>query len=384
MGFSPQTRSSPSLGVPFQGTLVAVSGLVRSTRWVVIPAAVFLLVMVGLALSAAPRPEADQAQPSEQPGPDPRNLPPPEPSANQTSADPPSVTITGDDGSIVVRFDPDGVARASVEESDGEYDLVPGTSSGIRLTSDGTLEPVPPGIIGPDDLGLTPTDRGVDLLAPGNPTVELRPDGRAGGVSATEFDGDTVTPLTGLDGTVALNDGTTISPIELPGESTATVIAAPRTLPWRWIAATIGALAVASALTGYLLHRNHVEPTFSVTMTLDWATDGAEDFDGFLDRLAADPDPTRAIRLAFHAVEQGLSGLPVRSETETPFEWHRRASDTVPAIETTLGRICDLYATARFAPGRATEQDRRDMIDHLQRLVHGTHTPRPAGAVEAR
>ena len=96
-----------------------------------------------------------------------------------------------------------------------------------------------------------------------------------------------------------------------------------------------------------------------------------------VERLAADPDPTRAIRLAFHAVEQGLSGLPVRRDEETPFEWHRRASDTVPAVEATLGRICDLYAKARFAPGRATEQDRRDMIADLRRLVGGTHTPQP-------
>ena len=334
--------------------------------------------MVGLALSAAPRPETgEQEQPSEQADPSPQNRPLPEPSAGQTEVDPPSVTITTENGTIEVRFDPDGVARAGVDGQDGEFDLVPGTGSGVRLTPDGRLEPVPPGMIGPGDLGLTPADQGVDLHAPDNPPVELRPDGRTGGVSASQFDGEAVTPLTGPDGIVALDDGTTISPIELPAEGTATIVAARRELPWRWIATTIAALAVASALTGYLLHRSHVEPSFSVTTTLDWATDGTENFEGFLDRLAADPDPTRAIRLAFHAVEQGLSGLPLRREEETPFEWHRRASDTVPAVESTLGRICDLYAKARFAPGQATEQDRSDMITHLRRLVHGAHTPQP-------
>lgn len=358
-----------------------MSGLVRSARWLVIPAAVFLLVMIGLALSAAPRPESGaQERPAEQlTEPSPQSLPEPEPSTAQSTVEPPSVTLTSDGATIGLRFDADGVARASVEGQDGEFDLVPGTGSGVRLTPEGRLEPVPPGIIEADDLGLTPTDQGVDVHAPDNPLVELRPDGRTGGVSATEFDGETVTPLTGSDGTVELNDGTTISPIELPGQGTAVVVATPREMPWRWIAATIAALATASALTGYLLHRNHVEPRFSVTTTLDWATDGAEDFEGFLDRLAADPDPTRAIRLAFHAVEQGLSGLPVRRAEETPFEWHRRASDTVPAVESTLGGICDLYAKARFAPGRATEQDRRNMIVDLRRLVQGTHTPEPAG-----
>lgn len=357
-----------------------MSGLVRSARWLVVPAAVFLLVMIGLALSAAPRPESSpQESTNGQAGRSPDNpAPPPEPAA-ESATEPPTVTITSEDGTIEIRFDADGVARASVESQDGEFDLVPGTGSSVRLTTDGRLEPVPPGMIEPDDLGLTPTDRGVDVHAPDNPPVELRPDGRAGGVSATEFDGETATPLTGTDGTVALSDGTTISPIELPGESVATIVAAPREMPWRWIVATIVALAVASAITGYLLHRNHIEPSLSVTTTLDWATDGTEDFEGFLERLATDPDPTRAIRLAFHAVEQGLSGLPIRRAEETPFEWHRRASDTVPAVESTLGRICDLYAKARFAPGRATEHDRRDMIDDLRRLVHGTHAPAPAG-----
>ncbi|MDH4279170.1 MAG: hypothetical protein OEW83_13925, partial [Acidimicrobiia bacterium] len=176
-----------------------MSGLVRSARWLVIPAAVFLLVMIGLALSAAPRPESgEQELPNEQADPASDNLPPPpEPSAQESVTEPPSVTIAGEDGTVEIRFDPDGVARASVEGQEGEFDLVPGTSSGVRVTPDGTLEPVPPGMIGPDDLGLTPTDQGVDVHAPDNPLVELRPDGRTGGVSATEFDGNTVTPLTG-------------------------------------------------------------------------------------------------------------------------------------------------------------------------------------------
>lgn len=368
----------------FHGTLVAVSGLVRSGRWLVIPAAVLLLVIIGMALSAAPRPESSEpARPDEQADPSPDNpspdnpSPPPEFDAAQSVAEPPSVTMTSDDGTIEIRFDADGVARATVEGRDGEFDLVPGTGSGFRLTSDGRLEPVPAGMIEPDDLGLTPTGQGVAVDAPDNPTVELRPDGRTGGVSATEFDGDAVTQLTGPDGTVELRDGTTISPIELPGEEGSAIVAAARDMPWRWIVAAITALAVASALTGYLMHRRHVEPSMSVTTTLDWATDGTEDFEGFLERLAADPDPTRAIRLAFHAVEQGLSGLPVRRAEETPFEWHRRASDTIPAVESTLGRICDLYAKARFAPGQATEQDRYEMIDDLRQLVHGTHAPAP-------
>ncbi len=366
-----------------------MSGLVRSVRWLVIPAAVFLLVMVGLALVSAPQPESgERSQPSPEPEPEPSPQPQPARTRSASTVEAPTVTISSEAGVIEVRFDPDGVARASVEGQDGEFDLVQGTGSGVRLTDDGgdgpRLEPVPPGVIGPDDLGLTPTDNGVDLHAPTNPLVELRPDGEFGGVSATQFDGTDVTTLSGEDGVVVLNDGTTIDPIEAPGSGDGILVAVdPREMPWRWIFSAIAGVAIASALTGYLLHRNHVEPNFAVTQTLDWASDGTEDIDGFLERLANDPDPTRAIRLAFNAVERGLSGLPVRREEETPFEWHRRASDTVPAVETTLGRICDLYAKARFAPGQATDEDRNSMIDHVRRLVHGTHTPQPAGPVDA-
>ncbi len=299
--------------------------------------------------------------------------------ADQDFANAPSVTISNERGSVQIRFDADGVARLSADGQEGEFDLVRGTGTGVRLGEDGRLEAVPPGEFGPDDLGFSPTEQGVDVMAPNSPLVELRPDGRSGGVSATEFDGWEANQLNPDDGQVTLGDGTTISPIEAPGEDTAIIgVTSPADMPWREIFVAIALLALVSAATGWLLHRNHVEPDLLSTPTVDWATDVTEDFETFLRRLESDPDPTRAIRLAFHAIEQGVGGLPMRQENETPFEWHRRTADTVPTIDETLGAICDLYAKARFAAGQGTEQDRQDMIAQLRHLLHHSHTPVPA------
>lgn len=346
-----------------------------------LPAAVLLMALVGMAVSSNEAPESDDGNGNG--GTRTRIESQPTTAADSggggdgVTADPPSVTISNERGDIELRFDPDGVARASTADQPAEFDLVPGTSAGVRLNEDGQLEPVPPAEIGEGDVGLTPSPSGVDVVAPGNPLVELRPDGELGGVSATEFDGETITSLTSSSGEVTLDDGTTISPVEAPADGFTVIVSEAGPMPWTWIFAGIAILALVSATTGYLLHRNRPEETLT-TPVFDSTTRADEDFEQFLDRLAADPDPTRAIRLGFHAIEQGVGGLPIRRDEETPFEWHRRTSETMPAVEQPLGEVCDLFAKVRFAPGEATAADRDHMIDQLRRLLHVAHTPLPS------
>ena len=221
-----------------------MTSLGRGVRWLALPAAIFLMALVGMAVSSSNAPESqDQERGADNPTQgESQPLTNPDTDADGgndgLTADPPSVTISNERGDIELRFDPDGVARASTSDQDGEFDLVPGTSAGVRLNEEGRLEPVPPAEIGEGDIGLTPSSEGVDLLAPGNPLVELRPDGELGGVSATEFDGETATSLTSGTGEVALDDGTTISPIEAPGEGFTVIAGEPATMPWptsvRW------------------------------------------------------------------------------------------------------------------------------------------------------
>ena len=228
---------------------------------------------------------------------------------------------------------------------------------------------MPPAIVEDGDLGLTATDQGIEVHSPGAPSIELRPDGAQGGVSATEFDGESVTNLTPEDGIVELADGTTISPIEAPASSLAAAEPAGP-MPWRWIFSIIALVAVVSAATGYLLHRNYTERDLRVAST-PTTTGVDENFEQFLARLAADDNATRAVRLGFHAVENGLGGLPVRRDDETPFEWHQRVASAMPAMNEPVGRICDLFARARFAPGHSSEADRQQMIEEIRALFTG-------------
>jgi hypothetical protein len=356
----------------------------RSARWMALPAAVLLLAMIGMALSASPEPERTNTNsPNQSTELNERQL---DEDTNRSgdeissdTFDSPSVTVSSSAGDVEIRFDPDGVARASVDGGTTEVDLVQGTESGLRLTDDGGLEPVLPGQVGPNDLGFLPTSNGVDVLAPDNPTIELRPDGAFGGVSATEFDDGNANSLTPDSGVVELNDGTTITPIEAPGDGL--LRSSPSgPMPWRWIFTTIAALAITSATIGFLLHRNYTEADLRAENTPD-ATRVDENYDQFLARLASDENPTRAIRLGFHAVEQGLGGLPSRQENETPFEWHQRVGKTIPTVEEPLGRICDLFAKARFAPGDATTEDRQQMIVEIRSLITDVHTPTPMAVV---
>ena len=339
------------------------------------------MALIGMAISSNSRPESEDSDSTQSDNPTQVEAQPFDESdgaqATGEPGDSPSVTISTENGDVDVRFDPDGVARASSSDQSGEFDLPQGSDSSLRLNEDGQLEPVSPGELGSDDVGLTASPNGVDVNAPDNPLVELRPDGFQGGVSATELDGDQATPLTPDSGEVTLNDGTTISPIEAPGDGLIVVTGSVRNMPWTLIFATIAILALVSATTGYVLHRNRAEELYAAT---GYESSGRvdEDFEQFLARLAADPDPTRAIRLGFHAIEQGQGGLPIRRNEETPFEWHRRTSDLMPAVEGPLGEICDLFAKVRFAPGDATIVDRDQMILQLRRLRQVAHTPSPS------
>ncbi len=94
--------------------------------------------------------------------------------------------------------------------------------------------------------------------------------------------------------------------------------------------------------------------------------------------LAADPDPARAIRLAFAAAERGMGSLPARLDTETPFEWNARVAVDRAELNDPLSTLCSLFATARFAPRRPTPADRDLAVDELRLLAHlANHSPDP-------
>ncbi len=355
-------------------------------RWLVIPALLALFAIVGMAVASDEPTTSTQA---DQPGqPDEFELAEDQ-SEGDAAPDPtpagaPEVTVSSQEGDVSVRFEGDGVVRARPnDEAEGEGEevaLTPGGETSYQISPDGQLTPVPAGQT-PDELAengvvLAPGgDFGVEIVTPEGDSVRLQADGVTGGVSAVDLNNDDAPLEPGSDGLVVLDDGTTIGPLEEPGQFI-TIEADPRqSMPWVLIFSVIGVVALVSAATGLLLHRKSEEAPI-----LMGRSPGSQlqtmAFSELMTRLAADPDPTRAVRIGFDAAQAGLAGLPPRSADETPFEWEERVAHVHPEAAQPVEVLCDLFARARFAPGVSDENDRTSMMQQLNTIheMRGTTT----------
>lgn len=282
------------------------------------------------------------------------------------------VTIVTDTGDIVIQLDEDGrpVRLSPANGDDVEFD--PDDLVGIRLGEDGRLEVVPLDEIGPDDTVVVPAEGGFDLLRPDGTRVEFRADGENDGITATEVapDGTEVELVPNPDGTVTLSDGTTVGPIDVAedGGAIERLIDRTRDLPWAWVFLALALLAGGSIALALYLHRNRPRDDDYDLGNLVGGHVSEDRFAQFLAGLAADPDPSRAVRIGFSVAERGLGGIPPRRAEETPFEWHQRVEEDHPEAAPAVGVLCDLFARVRFAPGQASDDDRRAMIEHLRSL----------------
>lgn len=281
------------------------------------------------------------------------------------------IVVETSTGPVRLDLDPEqGIVADQPGDGTG-ITIEPEDEVAIRIDENGQPELVPVEGIGEDDTVLVPTGDGFDLVRPDGTRVEFRPDGENDGVTATQIDPDgEETELTpNPDGSVTLDDGTTVGPIDIAedGGVIEEIIDQTSELPWPWVFGAIAAIALLSIGTAVHLHRNRPEDAFDYTQL---ATSGvpADRFEEFVTMLLADSDPSRSIRLAFYAAERGLGGLPRRRRDETPSEWHRRVEETTPHLAEPLGPICDLFARARFAPGQATTDDRDAMVRAIRDL----------------
>jgi hypothetical protein len=280
------------------------------------------------------------------------------------------LVITSDEGPIRIELEPTGDIVAD-QPTGQPIEVDPDDLSAIRVNEDGQLELVPLDEVQPDDTLLVPTDDGFDLVRPDGSRVEFRPDGENDGVTATEIgpDGQETELTPNPDGSVTLSDGTTVGPIDIAedGGTFEQIVDRASSLPWPWVFGGIALLALLSIGTAVYLHRNRPDDPFDYSQ---FATTGVpeDQFEKFLAVLIADPDPARAVRLAFYATERGLGGVPPRRADETPFEWHARVEQRRPELAVPLAPICDMFARARFAPGDASGADRDLMVEHLREL----------------
>lgn len=379
-------------------------------RWLLIPLAVGLFAVVGLALSVQnPPAQLDQPTGFEQTeGSESSDRTRPEPTPDGDAAGSDGVTAgpidesTGDasvDGTVDVEvaapaggvgIDLGSPVPVVLSEDGTATPLDAGSlagGAGLRLGDGGTLDPLPASAgIAPSDLVVAPApaDGGVDLLRPDGARVEIRsaggpgPDGGNAPVSVTEVDGSgTATPLRpDAAGRIDLGDGVTVevspSPDTNPSSGDGT---GPSNDPedgrswirWLAVAATTGVLAGALVL----LYRRRDSPA---------AGDGPASepeppidlgrLADLIERLARDGDPARAVRLAFYAAGRGVGTLPARRSTETPAEWYHRSVETQPHLAPPLNVLCNAFAAVRFAPTAPTLADRDEAVGALRQLHH--------------
>ncbi|MCP4227711.1 MAG: DUF4129 domain-containing protein [Actinomycetia bacterium] len=246
--------------------------------------------------------------------------------------------------------------------------------AGYRLDPTGQLRPVTADQIQPGDLVVQPVDGGIDIVRADRGRTEIRPEGTTGSsneagdeFAVTEIGADGVSRIHQPDanGQVHLDDGVTVQ-MPTPRPSLG-IWERVTTTPWRWIVLGFVLLALSSIGVALYLHFNRPEPFGPGFVGQDGVP--VNRFDEFLAMLAADPDPARAIRLAFAAAERGLGSLPARHETETPFEWSARVTTDHAELDHPLSNLCSQFATARFAPHRPSSADRDLAVDELRLLA---------------
>jgi len=298
--------------------------------------------------------------------------------------------ITAAAGTVLVELGGErpviGLAPPSAGGADRDtaLDRSAGTDLGrLVLTTEGLLLDEASRPIRPGEVAIGATGRTVEIITSSGDRFTIVADGDdPWGIDVARLDGtEQSAVLPGPDGIVDLGDDVTL---HLPlGASAGGAARGPSlwdeatTPPWRWV--IVGVLAIAALGALWSLQRRPPTRDQQVSSESPGPTMVPLDrFDELVAMLANDPDPARAIRLAFHAAEQGMGELPARVSTETPFEWFQRIADQNASLGGPLGALCDRFATARFAPDRPTDSDRdatvADLVE-LHRLAQRLEPP---------
>jgi hypothetical protein len=318
-----------------------------------------LLSLVGLALNSEPRQDfRDRQAQGEGPG--------GEATGDSDGSD--GDTTSGDRGSNDGRRG--GSDTRLVVTPDGvEGSRIDGV---LRLDDDGLLEAVDRQELTDDDTRAFVTDDGLDLGRPnGNVVVfTFDDDERLMGAEFTP-DGDQLEVNRNSDGTFTFDDGTTVGPFDNPGltdqaEQQGGLFGGQRDLPWRWVVIWLVGMTLASLALALYLHLVAEPVDLDIPALAVASTD--DEFERFLAGLAGDPNPTRAIRLAFQVAEQGLGGLPRRRREETPQEWQERVQDQRRELASPVTELCGLYSRIRFGGRTADERDRQAAIAALRAI----------------
>ncbi len=342
-----------------------------------IPAAVMIVVLVSLAINTEGRGtfinrQVEQAALGEE----------------FNNLDNTRIIIQTEDGAIELSSNGE---RVIGQDGDGEYTVLTarpdanGDIVGFRVNDDGTFEPIRPGEDTTGDTIIVPNaEGGFDLVRPDGTRTQLSVD-ENGNVAALDENGNPIPLDRDGNGNYDLGGGLTAD------EATVNEQDRPlddQALPdsnstgggginWRNILIVLlGFVGLAGTVWWFFAMRPNATtylPPATVPAASGVAARGLspwEAFEAYLSELAANPDPTQAIRLAYAYAEQGVGRLPARHGDQTPHEWHRSITPTDPEIAQALWPLTERYAATRFADHAATPAERDAALNELRSLVH--------------
>lgn len=358
-----------------------------ATRWLVVPGLLGLFILVSLAISSERHDDTSSegsqrsgAIDSNESGDGSGSFEPRPTNREASDLDEFEAEVSADDGLVAVDLAGDVPAAQTITNTGRVGPPVTLDAStdddhaGLRLVPDGSLQPVAPEEIEPGDLVVAPNGSGIDVVGADGTRIEIRATGndsdsdpddssgsddQGGELSATRVDPDGSSEPISPDeeGRIDAGDGVII---QLPPP-------ADGSIPWRLLLAALLLVIIAGLVVRHLARRSAEPEPFGVDFV---GPSGIppDRFDEFLAMLSEDPDPARAIRLAFLAAERGLQGLSPRRSTETPFEWATRIAGKRPDVVEPLGRLASRFAATRFGGESPTPSDRDFVVEQLRHL----------------
>lgn len=352
-------------------------------RWLAIPAALLVIVLIALAIDTETRDDyIERVQVQER--------------QEERFEDPEATRLffETEDGEVVEFSLDDGEPLG--RDSDGEISSISirpdpdGKIVGLIVNDDGTFVPYEIGEDVSDKTVVVPNiDGGFTLVRPDGSRVDINigPDG----VEATDSDGNPLELDEDGDGRIDLGDGLGAreADVELgngqalpevgdqdsPGSS-GPGLGSGRNL----IILFVGLAALAGAVWWFVAMKpkfrlqevvgGDVPPVaYQPNVPAPSALGAWDAFEAFLQELLGDQDPTRAIRDAYAYAEQGIGRLPPRGQEQTPFEWCTSIESADQELGTLLRSLTNRYSAIRFADEIADGAERDAAVQELRVLV---------------
>lgn len=348
-------------------------------RWLAVPYGLLVVIIAALALNAESRDSFVDRQADEQAI---ERL-----TGEDVPFDATRIIIQTPEGTVEITADGERIVG---EGADGSSEVLrlfedpDGDIVGFRVNPDGTFSPVREGEDTTGTTFLQPnSDGGFDLIKPDGSRVRV--DVNNGEVTAGEIGENGFSPLEqNEDGSFQLDDDLFASPtgpLDVPNAPNLPAPSTPGSFPWTTVLIALGAAAALGLGIWFFMAFSPkvrtvgdlpVDQLFAAAPMIrrEESSDPWGAFEAYLAELAAEPDPSQAILLAFAYAEAGVGVVPPRISDETPYEWLRRVQAVDGHVGDLLTPLLERYVAIRFGGHLAEDAERHRAIADLRTLTY--------------